>query len=182
MAHSLLNGLTADSPDDEEFRFSSDLSLEDIRSEQHRFCIERDWLNHHQPRSVLLAMVGEVGELAELFQWRGEVSTGLPEFSAHDKMRVGEEMSDVLIYLIDLAKQCRIDLPSAVKDKIRKNALKYPANKVCGSADKYTSYMDEEESAGGEDGVKVVVGGAGGGAGGGGGGVGREREEGDGSE
>ncbi|XP_063851298.1 dCTP pyrophosphatase 1-like [Scylla paramamosain] len=148
MAHSVANGLAAESPDDE-FRFSSDLSLEDIRTEQHRFCQERDWLQFHPPRNVLLAMVGEVGELSELFQWRGEVSRGLPEFSAHDKMRVGEELSDVLIYLVDLAEQCRIDLPSAVRDKMQKNALKYPAHKVSGRSDKYTCYLEEGADGGG---------------------------------
>ena len=89
-------------------------------------------------------------------------------------MRVGEELSDVLIYLIDLAEQCRIDLPSAVRDKIRKNTLKYPAHKVSGRSDKYTCYLEEgsDGGAGGEVVVKT----------GGGAVQQRQREEGDGSE
>ena len=40
--------------------------------------------------------VGEVGELSEIFQWRGDsVARGLPGFSSEDKRHVGEEMSDV---------------------------------------------------------------------------------------
>ncbi|KAK3848753.1 hypothetical protein Pcinc_044467, partial [Petrolisthes cinctipes] len=88
---------------------------------------------YHPPRNVLLALVGEVGELAELFQWRSEVSRGLPEFSASDKTRVGEELSDVLIYLIDLAEQCHIDLPSAVLDKMAKNAAQVPSGEGQGT-------------------------------------------------
>jgi dCTP diphosphatase len=33
------------------------------------FTAERQWESYHDPKSVLLALVGEVGELAELFQW-----------------------------------------------------------------------------------------------------------------
>ncbi|MHB1490501.1 MAG: nucleoside triphosphate pyrophosphohydrolase family protein, partial [Cellulomonas sp.] len=33
------------------------------------FSVERDWEQFHDPKSLILALVGEVGELAELFQW-----------------------------------------------------------------------------------------------------------------
>ena len=40
--------------------------------------------------------VGEVGELSEIFQWRGDsVANGLAGFSSDDKRHVGEELSDV---------------------------------------------------------------------------------------
>lgn len=161
MAHGTVNG-TSDDYLAEEFRFSSDLSLEDIRAKQHSFCSERDWIQFHPPRNVLLALVGEVGELSELFQWRGEVTRGLPEFTAQEKVRVGEELSDVLIYLVDLAEQCHIDLPAAVVDKMKKNAVKYPAHRVIGRSDKYNDYPENKQES--EANVQ------------------REREEGDGSE
>lgn len=43
-----------------------------------------------------MLQVGEVGELTEIFQWRGDaVANGLVGFSSDDKRHVGEEMSDV---------------------------------------------------------------------------------------
>ncbi|KAK8750707.1 hypothetical protein OTU49_014964 [Cherax quadricarinatus] len=162
MTHSAVNG-TSNSLDNE-FRFSSDLSLENIRSDQHKFCEERNWLQFHPPRNVLLALVGEVGELSELFQWRGEVTRGLPEFTSQEKVRVGEELSDVLIYLVDLAEQCHIDLPAVVKDKMKKNAVKYPVHRATGRGDKNddpSAYKQETSDIGDMQ---------------------REREEGDGSE
>lgn len=39
---------------------------------------------------------------------------------------MGQELSDVLIYLVMLAEQCHVDLPAAVLDKFKLNALKYP--------------------------------------------------------
>ena len=50
-----------------------------------------------------MAMVGEVGELSEIFQWAGEVEAGLPGWSEAKKTHVGEELSDVLLYLIRLS-------------------------------------------------------------------------------
>ncbi|KDO57562.1 hypothetical protein CISIN_1g043241mg [Citrus sinensis] len=75
------------------------------------------------------AMVGEVGELSEIFQWRGEVDKGLPNWEDADKEHLGEELSDVLLYLIRLADICGIDLGDAATKKIVKNAIKYPPNR-----------------------------------------------------
>ncbi|KIZ06172.1 hypothetical protein MNEG_1792 [Monoraphidium neglectum] len=66
----------------------------------------------------------QVGELSEIFQWRGEVAEGLPDFSPADREHVGEELSDVLLYLVRLADVCKIDLAAAVQDKLKKNAAK----------------------------------------------------------
>ncbi|XP_056001871.1 uncharacterized protein LOC125664837 [Ostrea edulis] len=126
-----------------DFKFSSEPTLEKIRQIQAAFCRERDWDQFHKPRNLLLALVGEVGELAEIFQWKGEVDVGLPDFSDKEKEHVGQEMSDILIYLVRLADKCQIDLPSAVLKKIDHNGLKYPAHKVKGKNKKYTDYEAE---------------------------------------
>lgn len=110
--------------------FSSSLSLEEIRQIQSKFASERDWDQYHSPRNLLLAMVGEVGELSELFQWRGEVSKGLPGWPEAEREHLGQELSDVLIYLVRLAEQCHVDLPAAVLDKFKLNAQKYPPGKA----------------------------------------------------
>ena len=34
------------------------------------FARARDWDQYHTPRNLLLALTGEVGELAEIFQWQ----------------------------------------------------------------------------------------------------------------
>lgn len=57
---------------------------------------------------------------------------------------VGQEMSDILIYLVRLAEMCRVDLPSAVTKKFALNAQKYPADKVYGSSHKYSAYTNEQ--------------------------------------
>lgn len=124
------------------FSFSSEPTMEDIRRLQAEFTDERDWNQFHQPRNLLLALVGEVGEVSELFQWRGEVAEGLPGWTEAEREHLSHELSDVLIYLLELAEKCHVDLPQAVLKKMALNRLKYPASKVHGSAKKYTEYQD----------------------------------------
>lgn len=73
-----------------------------------------------------IMQVGEVGELSEIFQWKGEVAKGLPNWSSDDKEHLEEELSDVLLYLVRLADVCGLDLGQAALTKIVKNAQKYP--------------------------------------------------------
>uniref|UniRef100_A0A803L8E5 dCTP pyrophosphatase 1 n=1 Tax=Chenopodium quinoa TaxID=63459 RepID=A0A803L8E5_CHEQI len=73
--------------------------------------------------------VGEMGELSEIFQWKGEVERGLPNWKEEEKVHLGEELSDVLLYLIQLSDSCGIDLGQVALRKLQLNAVKYPVNK-----------------------------------------------------
>jgi dCTP diphosphatase len=97
-----------------------------LRDRMRQFSEARDWGRFHDPKSVLLALVGEVGELAELFQW-------LPAADAADlarrdplRTRVGEEMSDVLLYLVLLADVVGIDLAAAAQAKMDDSERRFP--------------------------------------------------------
>jgi dCTP diphosphatase len=125
---------------------SSSPTLESLRESMAEFAKEREWDQFHTPRNLLLAMVGEVGELSELFQWRGEVESKLRGWSDKDKVRVGEEMSDVLLYLVRMADVCGIDLGAAATRKMALNAEKYPAQLVKGRSKKYCDYTAEERA------------------------------------
>ncbi|XP_059632329.1 uncharacterized protein LOC132274974 [Cornus florida] len=107
-----------------------DISLKDLSKKLQEFASARDWEKYHTPRNLLLAMVGEVGELSEIFQWKGEVVKGLPNWEESEKEHLGEELSDVLLYLIRLADICGIDLGLAATNKIVKNAIKYPPKNI----------------------------------------------------
>jgi dCTP diphosphatase len=100
--------------------------LEALRDRMRAFAAERQWSSYHDPKSVLLALVGEVGELAELFQW-------LPADSARElaqqeplRTRAGEELSDVLLYLILLADVLGVDLTAAANAKLTDSERRYP--------------------------------------------------------
>jgi dCTP diphosphatase len=108
--------------------------LTEIRDAAREFIAEREWQQFQDPKSILLALVGEVGELAELLQW-------LPADVARDRLReeplhtrAAEEMADVLVYLVGLADQCGVDLGSAALAKIQGSADKYPTDQNRGVA------------------------------------------------
>jgi dCTP diphosphatase len=128
------------SPSLEEKTFSPSPSLEELRARQATFAAQREWGQFHTPRNLVLALVGEVGELSEIFQWKGEVPPGLTGWTAGEREHLGEELSDVLMYLIRLSDVCGIDLPEACARKMAKNAAKYPVELVRGSAKKYDEY------------------------------------------
>ena len=98
-----------------------------LRDRMRLFTAERDWSGFHDPKSVLLALVGEVGELAELFQWLSAADAATLAKAEPLHTRVGEEMSDVLLYLVLLADVLNIDLAAAANAKLTQAALRYPA-------------------------------------------------------
>ncbi|KAI7984256.1 dCTP pyrophosphatase 1 [Camellia lanceoleosa] len=104
------------------------VTLDLLKNKMADFAKERDWDRFHSPRNLLLALVGEVGELSEIFQWKGEVPKGLPDWKEEEKVHLGEELSDVLLYLVRLSDICGVDLGKAALRKVELNALKYPVS------------------------------------------------------
>jgi dCTP diphosphatase len=118
-------------------------SLLNIRDMMRDFADARDWNQFHTPRNLLLAMTGEVGEVAELFQWKGDAQckTGLPDWTETEKGNLRDELADVQLYLARLADVCGVNLPEAVHAKMQKNKAKYPVELCKGKSDKYTAYQ-----------------------------------------
>ena len=96
----------------------SEDSLTGLRDRMRVFTADRDWEQFHDPKSLALALVGEVGELAELLQWLPADEAAKLADQEPLNARLGEEISDVLIYLVRLADVCGVDLPAAVDSKI----------------------------------------------------------------
>ena len=101
--------------------------LGELRDGMRAFVEERDWGRFHDPKSVVLALVGEVGELAELVQWLP--AADVRELARDEPLqtRLGEEMSDVLLYLVLLADVLDLDLAAAARSKLTANARKHPS-------------------------------------------------------
>ena len=141
------DGSPADgSPAGASSRFSSEPTFEDMRSQLQSFASARDWDQFHTPRNLALALVGEVGELCELFQWTSDANppTSWPEAK---RQNLREELADVATYLVRLADKCDVDLPAAIAGKLQKNARKYPAALVKGSSKKYNEYPQASSAA-----------------------------------
>lgn len=112
----------------------SSRDLEDVRRAVQAFADERDWQQFHTPRNLLLALVGEVGELAEIVRWQGDADPAIPPDKVQDW---ADEIADVFILLVRLADRSGVDLTAAFARKIAIAGAKYPAERFRGSNRKY---------------------------------------------
>ena len=94
---------------------------------------KRDWSQFHNPKDLAISLSLEASELLEIFQWSGV------DLDCSDKLdRVREELADVLCYSILMADRLNLDLDEIIRDKMKKNAEKYPVSAAKGCKDKYT--------------------------------------------
>lgn len=100
------------------------------------FAEEREWGQFHSPKNLAAALSVEAAELLEHFQWlTEEQSRSLDD----DKLsRVGEEIADVLLYLLQLSDRLQIDIVDTAWKKIESNGKKYPVERSRGRMTKYT--------------------------------------------
>ncbi len=116
-------------------------SLRQLKDELREFARQRDWEQFHSPKNLVMALSVEAAELLEHFQWLTEEQSR--DLGDDKRCEVAYEMADIFIYLLRLSERLDIDLLQAVKEKMQINAEKYPADKVRGSARKYTEYKTQ---------------------------------------
>ena len=100
-----------------------------------KFRSERDWEQFHNPKDQFLSLVLEATELLELAQWRQD--DVLEKHLAEHDRDVADELCDVLGWVLLIAHDRGINLPTAFEDKMRRNEVKYPVDKAKGRATKY---------------------------------------------
>ena len=100
-----------------------------------KFRDERDWKKFHNPKDVALSLVLEASEVLEHFQWKSPKE--VEEYLKSGKEDVGEELADVLYWVLLMSHDLGIDIKSALEQKIAKNGKKYPISKAKGKNTKY---------------------------------------------
>lgn len=96
------------------------------------FVEERDWRQFHAPKNIAMALAVEAAELMEHFQWIDAEESRALNNDAEKLHAVAEELADVIGYGFALANELNIDVSQAIYAKMKKNALKYPAEKYRG--------------------------------------------------
>jgi dCTP diphosphatase len=107
-----------------------------------KFREERDWNRFHNEKDIALSLALEAAEVLEHFQWKNGTREEIKAFAMSKKEEIGDELIDVLWWLLLMAHELDIDIEKAFDRKIKMNEKKYPAKKVKGRADKYTAYSD----------------------------------------
>ena len=111
-------------------------SLLDLRDKTRAFTAARDWDQFHSPKNLSCALVVEAGELLEHFTWLSPEDASV--IGDQERSKIGEEIADVLIYLVRLSDKLGIDPVAAAESKLAKNELAYPVELARGSSKKYT--------------------------------------------
>lgn len=116
----------------------SQTPLQELKLQVKAFAEERDWEQFHTPKNLSMAIAAEAAELMEHFLWKDdEGSFGVLNRPAKRKEIEGE-LADILIFSLEFANIADLDVATAIGEKMRANAKKYPVEKAKGRADKYT--------------------------------------------
>ncbi len=109
--------------------------LEELAQSVVRFRDERDWGQFHHPKDLAIALSIEAAEVLELFRFKSpqQVDGEMPDL----RPKLGEELADVLYFVLLMAHDCGIDLSRALPEKLAQNARKYPVELCRGRNLKY---------------------------------------------
>ena len=99
--------------------------MQELITKLDTFVAERDWDRYHAPKNLAMALSVEVAEIVEIFQWMNADQSR--ETDAATRAHLRDEIGDVLIYLVMLARKLDIDPLAAAHAKLEKNRIKYPA-------------------------------------------------------
>ena len=102
-------------------------TVAELREIMRRFVRERNWEPFHNPKNLTMSLAIETGELMEHFQWLSLDAAAQIASDPQKKRAVGEEVADCLSYLLSLANALDLDLSEAMRAKMIRNAIKYPA-------------------------------------------------------
>lgn len=110
--------------------------IEHLQAALRAFAQARDWEQFHSPKNLAAALSIEAAEVLEHFQWLTDEQSR--QLDAARKAQVADEIADVLLYLLQLADKLGIDPLAAARDKLARNAERYPVDRARGSSVKYT--------------------------------------------
>ncbi|MHB8397191.1 MAG: nucleotide pyrophosphohydrolase [Leptospirales bacterium] len=102
------------------------------------FCEERNWDQFHSAKDLAIGVVTEASELLDKFRFKSEQETTEMLRELDRREEVGDELADVLYFLLRFAQMNKFDLSTEFVRKMEKNAEKYPLNTSLGSNKKYS--------------------------------------------
>lgn len=101
-------------------------SIEEVKKWVQDFCEERNWDPYHGPKDLAIGLVTESSELLELFRFVPEKDLAARMQDVRVRADVADELADSLYFILRFAQLYGFDLAQAVRQKLEKNAVKYP--------------------------------------------------------
>lgn len=103
--------------------------VEHLKDWVREFCEERKWDPYHGPKDLAIGLVTEASELLELFRFVPESELRALMERVELRGKVADELADSLYFILRFAQMYDFDLATALKEKLKKNAVKYPVQK-----------------------------------------------------
>lgn len=113
------------------------IDLQKLNQDIEHFVSEREWDQFHSVKNLSMALSVESSELLEIFQWMNEKDSNLIKNNPKVMGQIEDEVADIFVYLLRIISKTDIDLEQAVRNKMHKNAQKYPVEKSRGNSKKY---------------------------------------------
>lgn len=110
--------------------------IDKITKEIVKFRDARDWKQFHNPKDLAISLSLESSEVLEHFQWKSKEE--IEKYIKTNTKEIGEELADVLYWVLLLANDLNIDIEKAFHLKMKQNHKKYPIKKSKGNHTKYT--------------------------------------------
>lgn len=109
--------------------------LDELTKRILRFRDDRDWKQFHNPKDLALSLTLEAAEVLEHFQWKS--TDEIEKYIKSDKSKIGDELADVLYWVLLMSEDLEIDILKALENKMKENESKYPVSKAKGKHTKY---------------------------------------------
>lgn len=109
--------------------------IEEITKRIVAFRNARHWKQFHNPKDLSLSLVLEATEVMEHFQWKNKEE--IEKYIVEAKGEIGQELADVLYWVLLMGHDLNIDVLTALDKKMKKNEKKYPIKKAKGKHTKY---------------------------------------------
>ncbi|MBM7580983.1 nucleotide pyrophosphohydrolase [Jeotgalibacillus terrae] len=98
--------------------------IDEIIQSINDFREERNWGEAHNPKDLAISLSIEASELLEDFQWKSS-----EQAIEQNIENIKDEIADVMIYALTLSSVLELDVEEIIREKIKKNGIKYPAKK-----------------------------------------------------
>ena len=112
-------------------------TVKELKDKVKIFCEERDWGQFHNPKDLAIGVSTEASELLDIFRFKRDIDIKEIMSNPDKRQMIGEELADVLYFILRFSQMNNFDLSGELGKKIKKNAVKYPIKKAKGSNKKY---------------------------------------------
>ena len=92
------------------------MNITELTQRLHRIRDNNNWRGFHSPKNLAMAASVEMAELVEIFQWLSEEQSR--QLGAQELAHAGEEVGDIVLYLLLLCAELGINMEQVVNAKL----------------------------------------------------------------